>query len=165
MRTNHISQAREAILNSSYESAVYIGCDSIRYRRGAQWMAKYSTVVILHMDGNKGCKLFYDDVELPDYGSIKQRMLTEVQFAVQHASDIIDAVGERHLEIHLDINSNPKHKSHVALKEAVGYIRGSFGFDPIFKSADPNALVPFAASHAADHAVRSKFHPIPDLVR
>jgi predicted RNase H-related nuclease YkuK (DUF458 family) len=55
------------------------------------------------------------------------------------------------MEIHLDLNPSPNHKSNIAVKEAIGWVRGSFGFDPMIKPES------FAATHAADHAVR-KLH-------
>ena len=143
-----IEQAKQAILESSPSSSVYIGCDSIRFRKNNMWYAKYSTVVIVHMDSKKGCKLFHESVDMPDYGNIKQRLLMEVQFAVTTATDVLDVLGERHMEIHLDINPNPAHKSNVAVKEALGWVKGSLGLDAKIK---PSA---FAATHAADHAVR-----------
>lgn len=141
-------QAREAIVNSSPESAVYIGCDSIRYRKNKQWYAKYSTVIVVHMDSKRGCKLFHESVDLPDYGNLKQRLLTEVSYAITAATEIIDVLGDRHLEVHLDINPNPKHKSSVAVKEALGYVKGQLGIDAKIKPYG------FAATHAADHLVR-----------
>ena len=143
-----IEEAKQAILESSQESSVYIGCDSIRFRKNKQWYAKYSTVVIVHMDSKKGCRLFHESVDMPDYGNLKQRLLTEVQHAVTTATEIIEVLGDRHMEIHLDINPNPKHKSSVAVKEALGWVKGSLGIDAKIK---PSA---FAATHAADHAVR-----------
>ncbi len=143
-----IEEAKQAILNSSKESSVYIGCDSIRFRKNKMWYAKYSTVIIVHMESKKGCRLFHSSVDMPDYGNLKQRLLTEVQYAVTAATDIIDVLGDRHMEIHLDINPNPKHKSSVAVKEALGWVKGSLGIDAKIK---PSA---FAATHAADHAVR-----------
>jgi len=140
--------AKQAILDSSPQSSVYIGCDSIRFRKNNQWHAKYSTVVILHMDSKHGCRLFHDSVDMPDYGNLKQRLLTEVQMAVSAASEIIDVLGDRHMEIHLDINPDPKHKSSVAVREALGWVKGSLGLDAKIKPAS------FAATHAADHAVR-----------
>ena len=144
-------ETKQAILESSPQSSVYVGCDSIRYKKKDQWYAKYSTVVIVHMDSKKGCRLFHESVDMPDYGNLKQRLLTEVQLAVAAASEILEVLGERHMEIHLDINPSPNHKSNVAVKEAIGWVRGSFGFDPMIKPAS------FAATHAADHAVR-KLH-------
>lgn len=141
-------EAKQAILSSSSQSSVYIGCDSIRYKKNKQWYAKYSTVIIVHMDSNKGCKLFHESVDMPDYGNLKQRLLTEVQLAVTAATEIIEVLGDRHMEIHIDVNPNPKHKSNVAVKEALGWVRGSLGVDAKIK---PNS---WAATHAADHAVR-----------
>ena len=146
--TNTIEAAKLAILQSSPQSSVYVGCDSIRYRKNKQWYAKYSTVIILHVDSKKGCKLFHESVDMPDYGNLKQRLLTEVQLAVQAATEIIEVLGDRHMEVHLDINPNPKHKSNVAVKEALGWVRGSLGLEAKIKPAS------FAATHAADHAVR-----------
>lgn len=143
-----IEEAKQAILDSSKESAVYIGCDSIRFRKNNMWYAKYSTVIIVHMDSKKGCRLFHSSVDMPDYGNLKQRLLTEVQYAVSAATEIVDVLGDRHMEIHLDINPNPKHKSSVAVKEALGWVKGSLGIDAKVKPSS------FAATHAADHAVR-----------
>ncbi|NBX50520.1 hypothetical protein EBT25_11435 [bacterium] len=144
-----IEQAKQAILESSPQSSVYIGCDSIRFRKNKMWYAKYSTVIIVHMDSKRGCKLFHDSIDMPDYGNLKQRLLTEVQYAVSAATEIVEVLGDRHMEIHLDINPNPKHKSSVAVKEALGWVKGSLGLDAKIK---PHS---FAATHAADHVVRN----------
>lgn len=141
-------EARKAILESSPDSSIYIGADSIRYKKKDKWFAKYSTVIILHVDSKRGCRLFHNSVDMPDYGNLKQRLLTEVQHAVAAATEIIDVVGDRHVEIHLDINPNPQHKSNVAVKEALGWVKGSLNMDAKIKPAS------FAATHAADHAVR-----------
>jgi predicted RNase H-related nuclease YkuK (DUF458 family) len=143
-----ISDARQAIIDSRPDDNVYVGCDSIRFKKHGIWYARYATVIILHKEGSKGGRMFYDIQTMPDYGSIKQRMLNEVAFAVQHASDVIDVIGDRHFEIHIDINRSPKHKSNVALKEAAGYVLGTFGFEPKFKPES------WAATHCSDHLVR-----------
>jgi len=144
-----IEEAKQAILDSSPQSSVYIGCDSIRIRKNKQWYAKYSTVIIVHMDSKRGCKLFHESVDMPDFGNLKQRLLNEVQMAVMAATEIVEVLGDRHMEIHLDINPNPKHKSSVAVKEALGWVKGSLGLDAKIK---PHS---FAATHAADHVVRN----------
>jgi len=143
-----IEEAKKAILESSQSSSIYIGCDSIRFRKKKQWYAKYSTVIIVHRDTKKGGRIFHSSVDMPDYGNLKQRLLMEVQLAVTTATEIIDVVGDRHFEIHLDINPNPNHKSSVAVKEALGWVKGSLGMDAKIK---PDS---FAATHAADHVVR-----------
>ena len=141
-------KARTAIINSSPESSIYIRCDSIRYKVKDKWFAKYSTVIVVHLDSKRGCKLFHESVDLPDYGNLKQRLLNEVMYAITAATEVIDVVGDRHIEVHLDINPNPAHKSNVAVKEALGYVKGQLGLDAVIK---PHA---FAATHAADHLVR-----------
>lgn len=143
-----IKEAAQAIRESSPDSSIYLGCDSIRYKKHGIWYAKYSTVIILHAATRHGGIIFADTDTQRDYGNIRTRMLNEVQYAVQHASDIIDAVGDRHFEIHLDINPNPVYKSNAALAEAMGWVRGQFG--DIVK-CKPDA---FAATHCADHVVR-----------
>ena len=140
--------AKQAIINSSKESSVYVGADSIRFKKSGQWYARYSTVIIVHKDSKHGCQVFHESVDMPDYGNLKQRLLNEVQMAVLAATSIIDVVGDRHLSLHLDINPNPKHKSSVAVKEALGWVRGSLGLEAKIK---PFA---WAATHAADHCVR-----------
>jgi len=142
-------KAREAILNSSEASSVYIGADSIRFKRkDGHWYAKYSTVIILHMDSKHGARIFHKNIEMRDFGNLRQRLISEVGFAIEAATAILDVLGERKLEIHLDINPNPKYKSNVAVKEALGYVKGTLGIDAKIK---PDS---FAATHAADHVVR-----------
>lgn len=144
-----IETARAAIAASSKTSSIYIGCDSNRFKgKGGRWKARYSTVIVLHKDSKHGCMLFHETVVIDDYGNLRQRLMTEVGYAIAAASDIIDYIDERHLEIHLDINPNPKHKSNVAVKEALGWVHGMFGFDAKIK---PHG---WAATHAADHVVR-----------
>ena len=143
------SEARQAIAASSKESSVYIGADSIRYKRKTgQWWAKYSVVVILHADTKHGCRLFHKSYDEPDYGALKQRLLNEVNYAITCATEILDVIGDRPFEIHLDINPDPKHKSNVAVKEALGWVKGALGMDAVVKPAS------FAATHCADHIVR-----------
>ena len=143
-----IEAARAAIVQSTPESSIYVGCDSLRKKKNGVFYASYSTVIILHRDSKRGGQIFSFTEKIPDYGSMKQRLLTEVGYAVRAASDIIEHIGERHLEIHIDVNPNPRHKSSVAVKEAIGYVQGTFGFAPKVK---PEA---WAASHGGDHIVR-----------
>ena len=150
--SNYIDNAKEAIRNSSEQSSIYIGCDSKRFKRKGLWYARYMTVIIVHRDSSKGCQLFYDSQILQDWGqdkSPKQRLLNEVMFAVNAATEVLEVIGDRHMEIHIDINPNPKYKSNVAVKEALGYVKGNLGLDAKIK---PHA---FAAMHAADHLVRT----------
>lgn len=146
-----IEEAKQAILESSESSSVYIGCDSKRFKKNGRWHARYVTVIIVHKDSSKGCNLFYGSEVLEDFSdgkTPKQRLLTEVMFAVNAAYEIMPYVGKRHWELHVDINPNPRYKSNAAVKEALGYVRGNLGVEAKIKP------VAFAAMHAADHLVR-----------
>lgn len=142
--------AKKAIIESSDESSVYVGADSIRFKKNGKWFARYSTVIILHMDSKHGCKLFHKSVDMEDYGNMRQRLVNESFYAIEAAMAVVDVLGKRKMEIHLDLNPNPKHKSNIAVKEALGYVKGSTGIEAKIKPYS------FAATHAADHAVRNK---------
>src|ERR1041384_8485826 len=128
--------AKEAIRQSSPESSVYIGCDSVRFKKEGRWFARYATAIIVHKDSCHGCKIFYHAETIPDFGrtteGLKNRLLTEVNYAVMAATDILPVLGDRHLEVHLDVNPDPKHKSNIAAKEALGWVLG-MGLDAKIK--------------------------------
>lgn len=142
--------AIEAIKRSDKASSVYVGCDSIRFKGKRGWRARYSTVVIVHEGSSKGCKLFHETVVMDDYGNLKARLMNEVAYAIACAGELVDHLDGRYMEVHLDINGDPKHKSNIAMKEAIGYVQGS-GFIPKIKPES------WAAAHVADHACREKF--------
>jgi hypothetical protein len=143
-------KAIEAIIESSKDSSVYVGCDSVCFKKNGIWYARYATVVILHHATRHGASIYHDLQVLPDFRNIKTRMMNEVMFATNAALEIVDFLEGRHMEIHLDINPSPKHKSNVAMKEAMGYVLGNTGIQPMLK---PDA---WAASHASDHCARQK---------
>ena len=139
------SSARKAILESSEQSSIYIGCDSLRIP--AKNKAVFSTVIVLHRDSKHGCKIFHNQVTIPDYGQMRPRLMTEVQYALEAFYAIEDVVGNRKLEVHLDVNPDPKHASNAVTSEALGWVR-SLGIQAKIK---PDS---FAATTAADHFVR-----------
>jgi uncharacterized protein len=139
------STARDAIIASSPESAIYIGCDSLRIP--AKNKAVFSTVIVLHKDSKHGCNIFHNKVTIPDYGQMRPRLLMEVQYALEAFYAIEDIVGDRRLEIHLDVNPDPRHASNLVTSEALGWVRG-LGIEARIKPES------FAATTAADHFVR-----------
>lgn len=146
-----LNEAIEFIKASSRESSVYVGCDSIRYKKAGVWYIKYATVIVIHRDSNKGGKIFYETEVMRDYNdgkTPKQRLVMEAGYAAMTASAIMEAVDGRHMEIHLDLNPSDKHKSNAAVKEAVGYVLAQTGITPMIK---PDS---WAAAHAADHMVK-----------
>lgn len=160
MSTEWLDRAIEAIKKSTPESNIYVGCDSVRFKKGkkrgrgeSEWWARYAVVVVVHNNVDslsKGCSLFHYTFSERDYGSkenLRPRMLREAQEAIDVGMKIREALGEgdpRPIQIHLDINPKKEHRSSMAVKEALGWAIG-MGFDTKIK---PEA---WAASHAADH--------------
>lgn len=136
---------KQAIEKSSSTSAVYVGTDS---KRKGDWIS-YVTVIVIHLDGNRG-GIVFKDIEKekayqPSKEGVKFRLMTEVYKAAAAGASVKEWVGNRKFEVHLDINPDSTHYSNVAYTEAKGVIIGYLGIEPKFK---PEA---FAASSVADY--------------
>lgn len=118
---------------------IYIGCDSHKF--GSSTL--YVCAVVIHTP--KTCRVFTEVKSQEDYGVLVSRLLNEVAFAIEVAEDFRG----HNVEVHLDINPDPHHKSYQAYKQAVAYVKG-MGHEVRVK---PEA---FAATHVADHYVRGK---------
>jgi len=154
MTDRNFEAARDAIAASSEESSIYIGCDSQRYKsKEGKRVAKYATVIILHNDSKHGGQIFREFETHADFGkkteSIHVRLMKEVELSVKAVEAIIDVIGDRHVEIHLDINPNVMYASSSVVNAAIGYVRGTTGYEPMVK---PDA---WAATHCGDHVVRN----------
>jgi predicted RNase H-related nuclease YkuK (DUF458 family) len=149
MKNMNLDEVREFIRNTSESTCIYIGADSERYcGKDDLWYADYTLAVVIHYEGSRGCKVFgrmeterdYDQrMDRPAY-----RLMNEVYKVAQLYMDLADAIGDRHAEVHLDINPDVIHGSSCVVQQAVGYIRGTCNVVPRVK---PDA---FAASYAAD---------------
>ena len=148
-REFNIEEVKEFIHNSSATSNIYIGADSERYRgRDDKWYAEYTVAIVVHLDGSRGCKVFGKVSSERDYDKRHDRpacrLMNEVYRASEMYLELFEAIGDRHCEVHLDINPDEMHGSSCVIQQATGYIRGMCGFAPKVK---PEA---FAASYAAD---------------
>ena len=143
-----ITDMVDLLINCNENTKVYLGCDSVRYIRKDKVWARYATVAIVHMNGNKGCRIFSHISYEPDYdlksSRPKMRMLTEVRKVCDLYIQIAPFIDEFEIEIHLDINTNPIHGSNCAASEAAGYVLGMTGLQPKLK---PDS---WAASFGAD---------------
>lgn len=158
-RQMDLEEVKEVIRNSSQETAIFVGCDSQRYKDIVGWKAVYVTVVVIHHDSSHGAKIFWDCSTEHDYGHRRLRLMNEVYKSVAVAQEILDDVGTRPFQIHLDINRDPNAKSNEVMAEAIGYVKGVLGLDPILKPKDDEVLskdYPIAASAAADRLATSK---------
>lgn len=117
---------------SSKSTAIYIGCDSKVYSdRSGRYIA-FATVVIIHKDGSHGAKI-YKQITTERFMEMKQRLMKEVELAIDIGYKLLDDIGDRPFQIHLDVNPDPKYASSSCVKEATGYVLGMFGFKPKLK--------------------------------
>lgn len=148
-----IEALKAEISASSEKSKIFIGADSKTLKRGKDRYCAFCVTVVIHIDGKHGGKIYNEITIERDYGEVtapRARLMTEVYKVVEIATQIIDHVGDRKFEIHLDVSTDPQYKSNGVHKEACGYVFGMFGIEPKTK--------PFAwcASYAADkYAVKA----------
>jgi predicted RNase H-related nuclease YkuK (DUF458 family) len=148
MKKLNISEVSSFIETQSPETKIYIGADSERYKRGNLWYADYTLAVVVHIDGCHGCKIFGEVQTEIDYDAKNSRpslrLMNEVYKVAELFQKLVDVIGEREVQIHLDINPKECYNSSIVIQQAVGYIKGTCNVVPMVK---PNA---FAASYAAD---------------
>jgi predicted RNase H-related nuclease YkuK (DUF458 family) len=138
---------RDFINKQSPETRIYIGVDSERVKVDNAWHAVYTAAIVIHVDGNHGCKLFGEVSRERDYGPVDRpttRLMTEVVKVSELYQKLADVLVDRPVEVHLDLNPDEYHVSNSVVQQAIGYIRGTCNVIPLVK---PRA---FAATYAAD---------------
>ena len=142
-----VSEVVEFLETCDDNTRVYIGCDSERMQIDQIWYADYSLVVIVHINGNQGCKIFGAITRERDYekqvNKPRMRLMTEVAKIADLYLKLSQVIAHD-ISVHLDINPNEIHNSSIVVNEAIGYIKGMCGVIPMVK---PEA---FAASCGAD---------------
>ena len=147
MKRIDIDQVRSYIEEQSPETKIYIGGDSERVLINDQWYADYTLVIVVHINGNNGCKIFGEVQRERDWDPKKNKPRMRLMNEVYKVSDLYlklyDAI-PHDIQVHLDINPSEMHGSSCVVNEAIGYIKGTCNVIPLIK---PKA---FAASYAAD---------------
>jgi hypothetical protein len=148
MKKLNVQEVKSFIEAQTPETKIYLGADSARYKYKDKWYADYTIAVVIHIDGCHGCKIFGEVQTELDYDAKSSkpsmRLMNEVYKVAEVYQKLIDVIGDRQVEIHLDINPDEKHNSSIVIQQAVGYIKGMCNVVPMVK---PRA---FAASYAAD---------------
>lgn len=148
MKKMNIGKVAEFIQAQTPETRIYLGCDSERIKVDGAWYADYVLAVVVHINGNNGCKLFGEVQRERDYDQRynrpSQRLMTEVYKVSELYLKLAEVLEGRPVEVHLDINPNEEHGSSCVISQAIGYIKGTCNVVPFVK---PDA---FAASYAAD---------------
>lgn len=148
MNKLNIEEVIAFITSQTPETKIYIGADSERLNVDDLWYADYTLAVVVHINGNNGCRIFGEVQRERDYDQRKDRprmrLMNEVYKIAELYLKLSEVLEDRYVEVHLDINPDEMHGSSCVLNEAIGYIKGMCNVIPMVK---PNA---FAASVAAD---------------
>lgn len=143
-----IDEVKNYIAATSPETKIYFGADSERLMIDGVWFVDYLLVVVVHIDGCHGAKVFGDIQRERDYDKNlsrpRMRLFNEVMKVGELYMKLAEDLGDRGVSIHLDLNPNEMHGSSCVIREAVGYIKSLCGIDPMVK---PNS---WAASICAD---------------
>jgi predicted RNase H-related nuclease YkuK (DUF458 family) len=145
-----LRSALEVELRACPDADVIIACDSQQVKA----CTEYVTVVVIHRP-TKGGRVFFCRERIARVNVLRERLWkevwrsTELAMELTAAPDIGDVFPIHITAIHIDANVDPAHKSSKYVEELVGLVMGQ-GFRAVVK---PEA---YAASHAADHAVKHK---------
>ena len=157
MFNNEEKQEIERYLKQT-KGRVYIGADSVVHRRFnlksqryENW-ARYAVVLVVHINDSQGCRIFhYSETEIV-YDARRdkpsQRLLSETYKCVECYQQLEQALIDREVEIHLDINADQRYASNSVAKQAIGYVKGVTNLDAVIK---PQA---WAGSNSADKVAR-----------
>lgn len=144
------------IQNEPLESKIYIGCDSEVFKRNNRWLIDYYAVVVIHKNRHNGCKVFGQKITEVDYTKDKKKPLYRLMQEVYKASELYlslqEAIGDREVEVHLDLNPSKKYVSNMIVENAVGYIKSTCNVVPMIK---PYA---WCASSVADKMLKSSIY-------
>ena len=148
MKKLDLDQVAEFIRAQTPETKIYLGCDSERLRIDGAWHADYVLAIVVHINGNNGCKIFgevhRERVWDQKVSKRSMRLMTEVYKVSELYLKLAEVLEGRDVEVHLDINPDEMHGSSCVISQAIGYIKGTCNVVPFVK---PHA---FAASYAAD---------------
>ncbi len=143
----NLNEVKNFIDKCGPNTKVYLGCDSETLRIKDVNYADYTIAIVVHINGNNGCKIFGQVIRERDYdkhqNKPRMRLMNEVYKVAEMYLELA-AIIDNDIEVHLDINPSEEYNSNIVMNEAIGYIKGMCNVVPLVK---PNA---FAASGAAD---------------
>ncbi len=123
-------------LKQNRNSELHIGCDS----KVKGNTVKYSLSICMREVG-AGVHEIYCSKTLPRHKDTYHRLWNEVNMVVSLAEQLADLA---EINVHLDINQDPKYLSNRLLESSVGYIK-SLGYNAIAK---PDAWAASSSAHS-----------------
>ncbi len=129
------------------ERVVHIGTDAQKIEQRVEFV---TCIVVLNP--GKGGLVFYTRAprSMRDVKTLRQKLFTEAWLSVETAMQLNPHLpDDAPIVVHLDVNPDQRWASSRHIHEVVGLVVGQ-GFEVLFK---PDA---WAASHAADHALKRR---------
>lgn len=143
----NIQEVADFINQQGPDTKIYLGADSERIMVDGRYAVDYMLVVVVHINGRNGAKVFGDLSREQsfdkDLSKPKTRLITEVYKVAQLYLELEPLIAHD-MSIHLDLNPSELYGSSCVISEAIGYIKGVCGINPKVK---PEA---WAASICAD---------------
>jgi predicted RNase H-related nuclease YkuK (DUF458 family) len=123
MKKLDLNKVKQFIEAQGPDTKIYLGCDSERIRIDNAWHADYVLAIVVHINGNNGCKLFgevhrervYDQKE----SKPAMRLMTEVYKVSELYLKLAEVLEGRNVEVHLDINPDEMHGSSCVISQAL----------------------------------------------
>lgn len=126
------------VLEKNPDTKIYIGCDSQTYAS----KTVYVTTVVFRYE-NRGAHVIYQKEIVPRVKDLWSKLWGELQRSIDVAG-YLKVEGKIEIyQIDLDYNSNPKHKSNVIVKTAIGYME-SMGYNYAVK---PQTLIAISVAN------------------
>lgn len=142
----------ELLCTVDSNTKIYIGSDSVRFKKNDEKFFRVCTVLVVHLNGSNGCKVFRHRSIHRDYDIKKSkpslRLMTEVMKTCELYEQVAPLISQFNIEIHADINPDEKYGSSCVAQQAAGYILGVTGLPEEQIKLKPHA---FVASFGADH--------------
>lgn len=127
-----------SILEKTPETKIYVGCDSQSYAN----KTIYVITVVFRYD-KRGAHVIYKREVIPKVKDLWTKLWGELQRSIDIAGYLRIEGGINIHQIDLDYNNNPKHKSNVIVKTAIGYME-SLGYNYAIK---PETLIAISVAN------------------
>lgn len=128
----------KSVLETSPDMKIYVGCDSQSFSN----KTVYVTTVVFR-NGKNGAHIVYRKENVPRVKDLWTKLWGELARAIDVAGYLKMEGGIEIHQIDMDYNTNPKHKSNIILKTAVGYVE-SMGYKYAVK---PQTLIAISAAN------------------
>ncbi len=126
------------VLEKTPHVKIYVGCDSQSFSN----KTIYVTTVVFRNE-NRGAHVIYKRESVPRVKDLWTKLWGELQRAIDTAGYLKVEGGIEIHQIDMDYNTNPKHKSNIILKTAIGYVE-SMGYKYAVK---PQTLIAISAAN------------------